>query len=75
MSCASPRCFPEPAPEADCWQRGDRLRQHADWEPGGTIEETGILWEYTSIAEVEGKVAIAYYQATGGNLRYAIRYD
>ncbi|MCB1186081.1 PKD domain-containing protein [bacterium] len=47
----------------------------SEWEAGQTLEDSGIIGEYSSIAEVDGKVAIAYYQFSGGNLRYAIRYN
>ena len=50
-------------------------RLPADWEPARTIDDYAYTGQYSSMALVQGKVAIAYYSFSGGNLRYAIRYE
>lgn len=47
--------------------------QGTTWGTPVTVDEgtTGTVGQYTSLAEVDGRPAIAYYAVTGTNLKYA----
>lgn len=50
-------------------RRYEAIRAH--WENPITIDSTGNVGTYTSIASVGGKPAIAYYDSTNSSLKYA----